>query len=149
MRGATAPRLLLEVVCARLLLPSASDTEAALLQRIERIETRLDMSIPDTEGGAPKVFARKSKTETQAPAEPVRKPALEPTVAVEPAPEPKPGPPKSEPKPESPPPVRPPSDPVVVAPRPRPSRVSRMRLRCAACGRRCVRRSASAAVPPR
>ncbi|BBW99952.1 hypothetical protein MMOR_08890 [Mycolicibacterium moriokaense] len=118
MRGATAPRLLLEVVCARLLLPSASDTEAALLQRIERIETRLDMSIPDTEGGAPKVFARKSKTETQAPAEPVRKPALEPTVAVEPAPEPKPGPPKSEPKPESPPPVRPPSDPVVVAPPP-------------------------------
>src|SRR5262249_12923546 len=46
MRGATAPRLLLEVVCARLLLPSASDTESALLQRIERIETRLDMSIP-------------------------------------------------------------------------------------------------------
>jgi DNA polymerase-3 subunit gamma/tau len=34
MRGATAPRLLLEVVCARLLLPSASDTEAALLQRV-------------------------------------------------------------------------------------------------------------------
>ena len=46
MRGATAPRLLLEVVCARLLLPSASDTESALLQRLERIETRLDMSIP-------------------------------------------------------------------------------------------------------
>ncbi|MCV7050361.1 DNA polymerase III subunits gamma/tau, partial [Mycobacterium heidelbergense] len=46
MRGATAPRLLLEVVCARLLLPSASDAESALLQRVERIETRLDMSIP-------------------------------------------------------------------------------------------------------
>ena len=46
MRGATAPRLLLEVVCARLLLPSASDTESALLQRVERIETRLDMSVP-------------------------------------------------------------------------------------------------------
>ena len=49
MRGATAPRLLLEVVCARLLLPSASDTESALLQRVERIETRLDMSIPAAE----------------------------------------------------------------------------------------------------
>jgi len=48
MRGATAPRLLLEVVCARLLLPSASDAESALLQRVERIETRLDMSIPET-----------------------------------------------------------------------------------------------------
>lgn len=46
MRGATAPRLLLEVICARLLLPSASDAESALLQRLERIETRLDMSIP-------------------------------------------------------------------------------------------------------
>ena len=49
MRGATAPRLLLEVVCARLLLPSASDTESALLQRVERIETRLDISIPADE----------------------------------------------------------------------------------------------------
>ncbi|HEY2449812.1 MAG TPA: DNA polymerase III subunits gamma/tau, partial [Mycobacterium sp.] len=46
MRGATAPRLLLEVICARLLLPSASDAESALLQRVERIETRLEMSIP-------------------------------------------------------------------------------------------------------
>ncbi|OCB23205.1 DNA polymerase III subunit gamma/tau [Mycobacterium malmoense] len=52
MRGATAPRLLLEVVCARLLLPSASDTESALLQRVERIETRLDMSIPAAEAAA-------------------------------------------------------------------------------------------------
>ncbi|BBX99259.1 DNA polymerase III subunits gamma/tau [Mycobacterium lacus] len=49
MRGATAPRLLLEVICARLLLPSASDTESALLQRVERIETRLAMSIPAAE----------------------------------------------------------------------------------------------------
>ena len=51
MRGATAPRLLLEVVCARLLLPSASDTESALLQRIERIETRLAMGTPSDGGG--------------------------------------------------------------------------------------------------
>ncbi|MDV6274421.1 DNA polymerase III subunit gamma and tau [Rhodococcus erythropolis] len=38
MRGATAPRLLLEVMCARMLLPSASDTESAVLQRLERLE---------------------------------------------------------------------------------------------------------------
>jgi DNA polymerase-3 subunit gamma/tau len=96
MRGATAPRLLLEVVCARLLLPSASDTESALLQRVERIETRLDMSIPQGEqSGAPKQFSRRSRTEpqaVQAPAEPaaapVLKPALEPTVVAEPAPAP-------------------------------------------------------------
>ncbi len=70
MRGATAPRLLLEVICARLLLPSASDTEAALLQRVERIETRLDMSIP--------VADHPQQSEPVEPAsEPERKPAPE------------------------------------------------------------------------
>ncbi|GAB2700491.1 hypothetical protein GCM10027089_23260 [Nocardia thraciensis] len=39
MRGATAPRLLLEVVCARMLLPAVSDTESATLQRLERLES--------------------------------------------------------------------------------------------------------------
>lgn len=74
MRGATAPRLLLEVVCARLLLPSASDTESALLQRVERIETRLDMTIPAAEaavGAAPasgRQFVR--KTQAAAPSAP-------------------------------------------------------------------------------
>ena len=71
MRGATAPRLLLEVVCARLLLPSASDTESALLQRVERIETRLDMSIPAAEradsGPAARVSQREFSRRSQAP----------------------------------------------------------------------------------
>ncbi|MCO1581981.1 DNA polymerase III subunit gamma and tau [Crossiella sp. SN42] len=40
MRGATAPRLVLELLCARMLLPSVSDTESALLQRLERLERR-------------------------------------------------------------------------------------------------------------
>jgi DNA polymerase III subunit gamma/tau len=110
MRGATAPRLLLEVVCARLLLPSASDTESALLQRVERIETRLDISIPAGETAAaqppasPKQYARRSMAE-EAP-EPPPAPKAEP----EPAPTPEP--------PPSPPPMRPPSDPVVEAPAP-------------------------------
>ncbi|MGD9619078.1 MAG: DNA polymerase III subunits gamma/tau [Mycolicibacterium sp.] len=68
MRGATAPRLLLEVVCARLLLPSASDTEAALLQRVERIETRLDMSIPAAEKGAAKGAEKVADKPAAAPA---------------------------------------------------------------------------------
>ena len=120
MRGATAPRLLLEVVCARLLLPSASDTEAALLQRIERIETRLDMSIPAGENGAAqpaapvKQYVRKTKA-----AEPADEPAPtpppptppEPTPAPAPAPEPV----AAEPVP-SPAPVRPPAAPAVEAP---------------------------------
>ena len=120
MRGATAPRLLLEVVCARLLLPSASDTESALLQRVERIETRLDMSIPAGEAAASapaapaKQFARRSKApepppEAPAPkAEPVPEAAPAPKAEPEPTPEP----------PPSPPPVQPPSDPVVEAPAP-------------------------------
>jgi DNA polymerase-3 subunit gamma/tau len=124
MRGATAPRLLLEVVCARLLLPSASDTESALLQRVERIETRLDMSIPAGEGGAapaslapPKQFARRSKTEPTAKAEPKPEPAPEPKAEAEPAPSaPAPAPEPTPEPPPSPPPIRPPSDPVVEAP---------------------------------
>ena len=40
MRGATSPRLLLEVMCARMLLPAADDAQAALLQRIEALERR-------------------------------------------------------------------------------------------------------------
>ncbi|WP_280183802.1 DNA polymerase III subunit gamma and tau [Nocardia cyriacigeorgica] len=38
MRGATAPRLLLEVICARMLLPAATDSDAAALQRLENLE---------------------------------------------------------------------------------------------------------------
>ncbi|MDT5278767.1 MAG: polymerase subunit gamma/tau [Mycobacterium sp.] len=85
MRGATAPRLLLEVICARLLLPSASDAESALLQRLERIETRLDMSIPLSE-----------KPEQSPPLQPSAPPAQpQPVVASDdpvrtPAPEPRP-----------------------------------------------------------
>lgn len=41
MRGTAAPRLLLEVVCSRMLLPAASDSDAATLQRLERLEQRL------------------------------------------------------------------------------------------------------------
>ena len=121
MRGATAPRLLLEVVCARLLLPSASDTESALLQRVERIETRLEMSIPadtGTEAPAaaqatkpPKQFTRKT---TKAAAPPEENPAPAPRAEKPAAPTADPEP--AEPPPPSPPPVRSPADPVVEAP---------------------------------
>ena len=94
MRGATAPRLLLEVVCARLLLPSASDAESALLQRVERIETRLEMSIPAPQT-APAAVAVPA-TPRPAPLEPVAQPSPKPPPAPEPpapaAPEPAPAP---------------------------------------------------------
>jgi DNA polymerase-3 subunit gamma/tau len=89
MRGATAPRLLLEVVCARLLLPSASDTESALLQRVERIEMRLDMSIPDGEvPAAPKQFTRKSTAPEPAATTPPPSPPAQPQPAPASTPEP-------------------------------------------------------------
>ncbi|MDQ2709961.1 MAG: DNA polymerase III subunit gamma and tau, partial [Actinomycetota bacterium] len=44
MRGATAPRLLLELLCGRMLLPAASADDAALLQRLERMERRLEIA---------------------------------------------------------------------------------------------------------
>jgi DNA polymerase-3 subunit gamma/tau len=40
MRGATAPRLLLELICARVLLPGIDDSQRGMLARLERIERR-------------------------------------------------------------------------------------------------------------
>ena len=40
MRGATTPRLLLELVCARVLLPGASHSELGFESRLERLERR-------------------------------------------------------------------------------------------------------------
>ena len=125
MRGATAPRLLLEVVCARLLLPSASDTESALLQRLERIETRLDMSIPADSATAAvpavpaaqparpsKQFVRKTKAPAPPPEQaPEPEPVVPEPVVAEPVVSE-----AVEPPPASPPPVQPPADPVVEVP---------------------------------
>ncbi|HEY6593455.1 MAG TPA: DNA polymerase III subunit gamma and tau [Asanoa sp.] len=44
MRGTTAPRLLLELITARMLLPATGEGEAALLQRVERMERRLTLT---------------------------------------------------------------------------------------------------------
>ncbi len=119
MRGATAPRLLLEVVCARLLLPSASDTEAALLQRVERIETRLDMSIPASENisetsavaTAPKQYRRKAKAGAGSESDPGPRPQ-----GQDAAPPPKPKVVEPGPAAPSAPPVRAPATPSVRPP---------------------------------
>lgn len=44
MRGTTSHRLLLELMCARVLLPAASSDEAAVLTRLERLERRFDIA---------------------------------------------------------------------------------------------------------
>jgi DNA polymerase-3 subunit gamma/tau len=81
MRGTTAPRLLLELVCARMLLPAASDDVAALLQRVERLERRQSIAAP-----APQAAAA-----AEAPAVPEKPAAQEkPVVQEKPAPAEKP-----------------------------------------------------------
>jgi DNA polymerase III subunit gamma/tau len=121
MRGATAPRLLLEVICARLLLPSASDAESALLQRVERIETRLDMSIPDGEKPQRSAPVRRSEPVPPPPsppvaaAEPATIPSPEPSPAASPEPAPAASPELSpEPSPPEPEPVASEEVPVVA-----------------------------------
>ncbi len=44
MRGATAPRLLLELICARVLLPGADHTTQGVLARLDRLERRSAIS---------------------------------------------------------------------------------------------------------
>ena len=46
MRGATSPRLLLELVCAQVLLPAADADEKSLLARIERLERGTPSPLP-------------------------------------------------------------------------------------------------------
>jgi DNA polymerase-3 subunit gamma/tau len=53
MRGTTSPRLLLELICARMLLPGADDSSAALLHRLERMERRLGAAADAAGGEAP------------------------------------------------------------------------------------------------
>ena len=49
MRGATAPRLILELICGRILLPMGDTSEAGLLARIERLERVENISSPAKE----------------------------------------------------------------------------------------------------
>ena len=49
MRGATAPRLLLELLCARMLLPAVADGDGAVLHRLERLERRFTITPPAAE----------------------------------------------------------------------------------------------------
>ena len=78
MRGTTSPRLVLELACARILLPGASADPEALMARLDRLERRLSVA-PAAESAAPPPVA-------PAPPAPVATP--EPAAAAEPAPAP-------------------------------------------------------------
>ncbi|MEH0109422.1 DNA polymerase III subunit gamma and tau [Tersicoccus sp. MR15.9] len=51
MTGATSPRLHLELLCARLLLPGADAGERGVAARVDRIERRLNYAAPDAGRG--------------------------------------------------------------------------------------------------
>ena len=76
MTGATAPRLQLELICARVLLPGASG-ENGYAARLDRIERRLEMS-----GATPSARTRPDASVPQPPAPPVSPPAVAPPVGA-------------------------------------------------------------------
>ncbi|TCB98883.1 DNA polymerase III subunit gamma and tau [Micromonospora zingiberis] len=87
MRGTTAPRLLLELICARMLLPGVDDSAGGLLQRLERMERRLTLAgtdaPPATADSAPSTAA--PAVRTQPPAPPAAVAAPQAATAGEPA----------------------------------------------------------------
>ncbi|WP_107773158.1 DNA polymerase III subunit gamma and tau [Nocardioides sediminis] len=95
MRGATAPRLLLELICARVLLPGADHTSDGVMARLDRLERRLDVTGAVSAGDhavarppAPRPAA--ARPEPTRPA-PTPQPAAQPAAAsapVAPAPAP-------------------------------------------------------------
>jgi DNA polymerase-3 subunit gamma/tau len=93
MTGATSPRLHLELMVARLLVPAADETERGALARVERLERRMGIDehpsmhiAPDRPAVEPVDIrtARKAKEET-APADPppAEPPPVEPAAAPE------------------------------------------------------------------
>src|SRR5262245_10960270 len=76
MRGTTAPRLVLELLTARMLLPGVDESAGALLQRMERMERRLTLS----GGEAPPATSAATPTDSTVPT------SAAPAVDAEPAP---------------------------------------------------------------
>jgi DNA polymerase-3 subunit gamma/tau len=120
MRGATAARLLLELVCARMMLPAADESEAALLQRVERLERRTtsaQMAPGDVAAESRPAFQRPSQRGpepepvAQRPAAPVREAPVRAAEPERPAPV---VPPPAAPAPAAPPPAAP--SPAVPSP---------------------------------
>jgi DNA polymerase-3 subunit gamma/tau len=75
MRGATAPRLMLELIVARMLLPIGDTTESGMLARIERLERAESISVPvqtrnksETQSEVPQKVVNESKASVEAPA---------------------------------------------------------------------------------
>ncbi|MEV8416240.1 DNA polymerase III subunit gamma and tau, partial [Streptomyces niveus] len=103
MRGATSPRLQLELICARVLLPAAFDDERSVQTRLDRLERGVSAAAFSTGGPAP-AMGYVPGPEAHAPAHPVARPAVQATSET--------GPPPAAPTPPAPP------APAEPAPRP-------------------------------
>lgn len=98
MTGATSPRLHLELMIARVLVPSGDETERGALARVERLERRIGVS-DGVRVGAPAEAVSSAAEPAEAPRRPTRVPAepaepaagAAPSVAQAAAPEPEPG----------------------------------------------------------
>jgi DNA polymerase III subunit gamma/tau len=82
MRGATAPRLQLELICARVLLPAADHADRGLAARLDRLERRLAVG---AELGSTSDPARPAETVASAPARVPDAAAAPQTAPAEPA----------------------------------------------------------------
>lgn len=84
MRGATAPRLILELICGRILLPTGDD--AAVIARIERLERGVNLfgSAPEV-ASAPPVQVVPTPLTQVAPIEEMDSPVAEVAAPPEPA----------------------------------------------------------------
>jgi DNA polymerase-3 subunit gamma/tau len=80
MRGATSPRLLLELMCAQVLLPAAATDEKSLLARLERLESAgRGRSAPVPQAPPrPPYSGQDDDAERSRPVSPVARPASEP-----------------------------------------------------------------------
>ena len=87
MRGATAPRLQLELICARVLLPAAEDAERGVAARLDRLERRADIAAaaPAPAVAAPAASRRTPVTPpAETPPAPVAEPVAQAPVAEAP-----------------------------------------------------------------
>jgi DNA polymerase-3 subunit gamma/tau len=76
MSGATSPKLQLELMCAKVLVPAAADSEVGSLARIDRLERRIGMA--GGEAAAAPATATPAKAASAEPAAPVSAPVTAP-----------------------------------------------------------------------
>ena len=96
MSGATSPKLQLELMCAKVLVPASDKTEVGSLARIERLERRMGVSVaaepvsapvatPAPSVAAPKVAPAAPRSETPQPAKAAAAPVAKAAAGSVPA----------------------------------------------------------------